>query len=162
MSDGKLPERLEKFKFVKGDPRASGKHNRHPDGVILKTLLKKLLNYKLDLEDPLTKEKYNMSVSKAIALKLIKRALEGNLKAVEIIFDRIDGKVAQRTELTGAGGGPVSLTGQVNHDLSALTSEELLALRDTVAKIEVPVQHDQQEVDECEIIDAEFVEGFVE
>lgn len=156
-----LPERLAQFKFTAGDPRTKGAHVRN-QGVQLKTILKKLLSQQLDLDDPLTKEKYKMSVNKAIALKLIKRALDGNLKAIEMIFERIEGKVAQRTELTGANGGAVALSSQVSHDLSALSSDELLALRETVSKIETPVQHDAFDESDCEIIDAELVENFVE
>lgn len=60
-----------------------------------------------------------------LAEKLVELGLEGNVKAIEAALNRAYGKPKETVELTGAGGGPVSL------DAARLTREE----RDFVRKI---------------------------
>ena len=43
----------------------------------------------------------------AIIDQLISMAVGGELKAIEIVGDRLDGKPTQRSEITGADGGPM-------------------------------------------------------
>jgi hypothetical protein len=42
-----------------------------------------------------------------LAEKLVSQALEGDITAMKEIGDRLEGKPQQRTEITGADGGPV-------------------------------------------------------
>ena len=42
-----------------------------------------------------------------IVTTLVSMARSGDLKAIEIVGDRLDGKPTQRSEITGADGGPV-------------------------------------------------------
>ena len=60
------------------------------------THLKKLLEKKIDYEDPTTHIHVKDKIAKAIALRAIYNALEGDQNAIEDIFDRIDGKTAQK------------------------------------------------------------------
>ena len=46
---------------------------------------------------------------KAIAMKAVDDALDGDKAAREWICERYEGKVAQKTELTGADGGPMQV-----------------------------------------------------
>jgi hypothetical protein len=53
----------------------------------------------------------DQTIADALAARLIKLALKENAKSLEAllaIFDRVEGKPFQRTELTGEGGGPVT------------------------------------------------------
>jgi hypothetical protein len=46
-----------------------------------------------------------------IAEKVVEKALEGDTKAIEEIANRLDGKPAQSTELSGPDGGPILTQG---------------------------------------------------
>lgn len=102
--------------------------------VTLRTILKKVLDYELDLENPVTTEKYKMSVNEAIALKLVKRALDGNLKAIEMVFDRVDGKVADMLQLGNIDDKPLELASSLKYDFSKLSVDELLFVRNVLQK----------------------------
>jgi hypothetical protein len=41
---------------------------------------------------------------------LLQAAVAGDVQAMKVIFERIDGKVPEPIEVTGAGGGPIVLT----------------------------------------------------
>lgn len=60
------------------------------------TELKKLLEKKISYEDPETKEKVKGRIGHIIALRHIMNACQGDNNAITDIFDRIDGKTAQR------------------------------------------------------------------
>ncbi len=47
---------------------------------------------------------------RAIADALVSKAEEGDVPAIREIGDRLDGKVAQSVEMTGADGGPLQVT----------------------------------------------------
>lgn len=59
------------------------------------------------LADVLGEEKDGMSAAEAILKKLRQEAAKGNLRAAEILLNRAYGMPKQRTEVTGAEGGPV-------------------------------------------------------
>lgn len=56
-----------------------------------------------------------------IALKLFDAAEAGDMPAVKELFERLDGRIAQRVEATGADGGPIEFAdadaGYVRHRL---------------------------------------------
>lgn len=75
-----------------------------------------------------------MSVGEAIDTAVIKRAIKGDIRAAEVIYDLLNVKVT-RTELTGAGGKdliPAKL------DVSSLSDEQLKA----IASIKVKEDND--------------------
>jgi hypothetical protein len=49
------------------------------------------------------------SNAQIIALKAMQKAQSGDMRAIEYATDQIDGKLPQRSELTGADGGPIEL-----------------------------------------------------
>lgn len=59
------------------------------------------------LADVLGEEKDGMTAAEAILKKLRQEAAKGNLRAAEILLNRAYGMPKQRTEVTGAEGGPV-------------------------------------------------------
>jgi len=74
---------------------------KHPDGYLtskLKRCLKKIITVP-DPEHPETLTK--LRVADALVWRRIFNATEGDDQAIERVFDRIDGKVAQRTEHSG-------------------------------------------------------------
>jgi len=56
--------------------------------------IKKILEMELDVKDPVTTKPAKKTVSEIIGLRLAKEAMSGNIKAVKIILDRVEGKVA--------------------------------------------------------------------
>jgi hypothetical protein len=113
-------------------------------GMQLRTLLRKLLDSEFDLKDPITRETYKMTAAQAIALQLVKRGLEGNLAAISMIWDRVEGKVTDKLAVMAE----VSTGPQF--DLSQLSSEELEMLRMTMSKAKaLPSPED---IEELEII----------
>lgn len=129
-----LSEALKRGMFKPGDPRAKGTHAKNV-GPQLRTILKKVLDSELDLDDPITRENYKMTIAHAIALRLVKRALEGNLKSIEMIMDRLEGKPGQSLSIGGIEDQPITVVNALQYDLSKLSAEELLALRGTLEKV---------------------------
>jgi len=83
-------------------------------GPYLTTILEKLLKTKIksaDREVMAALKEAGLPHTKAVALGLryLYNGLEGDTKAIEGIFDRIDGKVPQRQELSGEVSNPVHI-----------------------------------------------------
>jgi hypothetical protein len=62
-----------------------------------------------------------------IALKLLQEAEDGNMVAIKEVFDRLDGRAVQATELSGPEGGPIETSGTSNFTQELLS--EILATR---------------------------------
>jgi hypothetical protein len=78
-------------RFPVNRPYAPNAGNKGPH---LTTILRKLLaNKKFRYEDPETQKIIKMAGDKALPLVYIWQALQGNVQAIEGIFDRIDGKL---------------------------------------------------------------------
>ena len=83
--------------FEKG---ISGNSGGRPKGSRnLSTILEDVLNRKISLEDPILKKEVKKRIGEIIVLKLIQKALEGNLRAISEIFDRTEGRPLCRQEL---------------------------------------------------------------
>jgi len=52
---------------------------------------------------------------KAVIDTLIRLALSGDLDAIKVILDRVDGKVVERLEHSGPEGGDIVFTLQIDH-----------------------------------------------
>ncbi len=83
-------------KGASGNPRGKRKGSKH-----LSTILRELLQVKIKAEDFIKGRCIKQPIGKIIILELIKRAMEGDLKAIGMILDRLEGKVVQKTEITG-------------------------------------------------------------
>ena len=89
MNDNPRLENLKPFPpGVSGNPagRAKGTEN-------VSTRLKRILSLELDVNDPITKEKGKKSIAEIIGLRLASDAMAGNIKAIKIVLDRVEGKV---------------------------------------------------------------------
>jgi hypothetical protein len=62
-----------------------------------------------------------------VALKLLEEAEEGNMVAIKELFDRLDGRAVQATELSGPEGGPIETSGTATFTQDLL--KEILATR---------------------------------
>lgn len=79
---------------------------RNPNGRPLgskntKTILERFLNLEMKQKNPFTQEIEQMTVLELMNLKQIANALEGDLAAFKEIIDRHEGKITQKTELSG-------------------------------------------------------------
>jgi len=61
-----------------------------------------------------------------VALKLLEEAEEGNMVAIKELFDRLDGRAVQATEISGPEGGPIE-TSTANNFTQELLKEILVA-----------------------------------
>jgi hypothetical protein len=73
------------------------KHHIGRRGRYLTPLLRKILEKKITFKNPGTKQMMEITVAEAIAWCLIIKALQGDIHAIKEIFDRVDGKVGQKT-----------------------------------------------------------------
>ena len=77
------------------EPGQSGNPAGRPKGVInITTRIKQILEMELQIKDPVSNELCKKTVSEIIGLKLAKEAMTGNIKAIKIILDRVEGKVS--------------------------------------------------------------------
>ena len=101
--------------FKKGHKKVGGRKKGTPNQT---TLLKKLIYENFTYKNPLTNVEEKKSIVEWINLILVAQAIEGNMRAIEIIFDRLEGKVT--TEFKGKVG--VDLTVE---ELEKMSDEEL-------------------------------------
>ena len=100
----------------------------------MKNILQKMLSYEMDAKSPLTGEMQYCTTGELIIAALVKKGMSGNLKAIELIFDRLEGKAKSAVEISA----DVNLESRnhttVNHDLSSLSVDELLTVKDILQK----------------------------
>lgn len=82
--------------FKKGK---SGNKNGAPKGKHLSTLIQDFLDSDFKATDPFTKKKENKTLAEWLSTNLIAKAIKGNMKAVQIIFERLEGKVADNLNI---------------------------------------------------------------
>jgi hypothetical protein len=79
--------------------------NGRPKGVQnSKTRLLRLLELVTKVRNPVTGEEEEFSIAEQLDMQIIAKARKGDLKAYEIILDRLEGKPKQSTELEVSGG----------------------------------------------------------
>ncbi len=82
--------------YQKGHPGGPGR----PKGAKnFKTYLQEILDMKLKGIDPFTQKERKIANSEKLALKLFQLAEKGNLKAIEMAVDRLEGKPVQNLAL---------------------------------------------------------------
>lgn len=74
------------------------------------TVFKRLLEIKVDVNDPESGTKKKVTLYEAAALGLIKAAMKGNPRAFQEIQDSLFGKLTEKHELSGEAGGPIPIT----------------------------------------------------
>ena len=88
-------------------PGQSGNPAGRPKGLRnFSTIIRKALNEKIEIPVEGGGKK-KIRLDQAMVIAQIKTALKGNTKAFNAIIDRVDGKVAEKHELTGKDGQPL-------------------------------------------------------
>lgn len=87
--------------FKVGNPGGPGRPKGVPNS---KTRLLRILELSQKKRNPVTGEEEEFSIAEQMDLQLINKALKGDMKAYEIIMDRLEGKPKQSTELEVSGG----------------------------------------------------------
>ena len=64
----------------------------------MSTILRDIMKTKIEMVDPVLKKKVKQPVKYIIMLKLAQKAMKGDLKAIEIMLDRTEGKAKQIVE----------------------------------------------------------------
>ena len=72
-------------------------------GKAVGTILRELLDKKIEINDPIMKKKIKESIAYAMAMKLIGKALKGDTKAINDVIDRTEGKPIQQINNTNDG-----------------------------------------------------------
>jgi hypothetical protein len=93
------PENIVKHKFKPGQ---SGNKKGRPKGVRnFRTILEKALATRLKRVNPVTETEEELPLDEHLVFALIAEGLYGDrVKAINSIMDRLDGKVAQKTEIS--------------------------------------------------------------
>ena len=79
--------------------------NGRPKGVQnSKTRLLRLLELVTKVRNPVTGEEEDFSIAEQLDMQIIAKARKGDIKAYEIILDRLEGKAKQSTEIEVSGG----------------------------------------------------------
>lgn len=97
---------------------AGNSRGSKPDKIIRDALMLEL-NRMTDAEDGQKVKKVNRVVH-----KLVEAGMDGKIDAIKEIFDRVEGKATQATEISGPGG--EAIKGQL--DVTGLTIDQLKAL----------------------------------
>ena len=79
--------------FKKGHKYCGGSKK---GSVSLTTTLRKILDSDFTIKNPFTHKKEAKKASEWINLALIAKAMKGSVSALNLIYDRVDGKVAQQ------------------------------------------------------------------
>lgn len=111
-------------------PVKKGEASRNPAGrkkgsINFKRIIRKILEHKIELTDPITLSKKEAQIADHISFKLVAMALEGDLKAIEIIMDRVNGKVAQKSKSEIKDVTPISIT-QERYDTAMRAAKRLI------------------------------------
>lgn len=89
---------LIKYRFKKGNSFGAG---RPKGSKNLATHLKALLDLEIETESPIFGNIQITPIQEVVAARLIRKALDGDNKAIREIFDRLEGRPKQRQEITG-------------------------------------------------------------
>lgn len=113
-------------RFKKGE--APGK----PKGALnFATRLKKQVAREMNFPDVITNTKQKGQLMDAVISRLTQMALKGNMKAIDMLMNRVDGPMTQRIENVDSG---LSITEQ-KEKLKKLTKEERAQLMKLMQKI---------------------------
>ena len=97
------------------NPKGRGK------GVLnSKTRLLRLLELVTTAKNPVTGEEEDFTIAEQLDMKIIAKAIKGDLKAYEIILDRLEGKPKQSSEVDVKGGLNITWEEKKNYKTGSL------------------------------------------
>lgn len=102
---GEMPKGGVPFKKGQsGNPKGKPVGARH---ALSKERLLKILSVVQNKKNPLTQQEEQLSILEQMDISMILKALKGSYFHYKELVERIEGKVTDKTEVTGANGGPV-------------------------------------------------------
>lgn len=104
--------------FKPGNKAGVG-HGR-PKGKSLTTLLRKAIEAKLTLKNSQTGFLEAKKTKEWLIMSLVRDGVKGDLSTIKFIFETLEGKAIQRTEITGEDGGPIQ-----HHTQHTITVEHM-------------------------------------
>lgn len=123
---------IEKNKAPKWEKGQSGNPAGKPKGTKNRaTILRELMELNLknaegqDVRHPLDPKKKSIQIEEAVMAALIKKALKGSERAIEMILDSIYGKITENHMIGSDPDAPF----QVQQQVDTLTTEQLLAMQ---------------------------------
>jgi hypothetical protein len=122
MTNPKIGEAGKKTQFKKGHPALPGA-GRPPGSISITDALRRLMECTSPKLHPITGEKIKMRDE--IGMAAMKKALTGDTAAINLILDRLEGKVPQKNEQTGKDGEPIKI--EVEHAICLSAIDERLA-----------------------------------
>jgi len=112
--------------YTKGSPRS--KLGGRPKGrKSLTVILQKLLNEKFKTKNPFTHNEELKEFSEWMNLILVAKALKGDLRAIQEIWDRIEGKATQSIEMSGLDGEAISIKNEIKEKIRSFNGNKKLA-----------------------------------
>lgn len=85
-------------------PGVSGNPAGKPKGTrSISSIIREYLEAEIEVTDPITKTKGKKKISEVISLKMLQQAINGDMRAMQEILDRTEGKAAQRIDFGGQG-----------------------------------------------------------
>lgn len=99
--------------------RSKSGFEKNPQNINRKGRPKKGMSMNEILRDLVDEETINykggvISVKEAVGRKIIELGIQGDLAALKYLYDRLEGSPRQQLEHTGADGGPIDQSIQVN------------------------------------------------
>lgn len=92
---------IEKIKKYQWKPGQSGNPLGRPKGSRnISTILKEILDYEISARDPISGEKITVPISTIVNARLVRKAMDGDNKAIREIYDRIEGRPKQKLDVT--------------------------------------------------------------
>lgn len=77
----------------KGDPPLAG--GGRPKGKSMTTILRNVLERSMQTKDPISNKEGKKKIKEIVVLALIQKSIRGDMKAIQEVLDRFDGKVPQ-------------------------------------------------------------------
>lgn len=102
------PENIEPYKMKPGE--TLNPHGRPKGSKNLSTILREMLSEEVEVVIDGKKEK--KSFQDVIIRKLIKKANDGDMRAIQEIFDRVEGKAKQEIDQKNEHSGTITVTWQ--------------------------------------------------
>lgn len=112
-----IAELGKKTRFKKGHPKTPGS-GRPPGSISITDALRRLMECESPKPHPITGEK--IKIRDEIGLAAMKKAVSGDVSAMNLILDRLEGKVPNKNENTGKDGEPIKVAVEHAFCISAI------------------------------------------
>lgn len=95
------------------------------------TIIRQMLESKETIMDPIKRRERKATQMEIMLMKMLELARKGNMKAVELLLDRLEGKPKQVSEIQVPGGIPVSFSNLTDEELKEQLRRNMEILNNT-------------------------------